>query len=98
MSGLTLFFIVVAFAAAGILKLWIQQRRERGNVSSIEGFRSSLERLSTPEPAEGICSSEPTPAERRVDIPRVVTRTDSDRPEGQLSPLTPERRDRKSTR
>ena len=92
MSGLTLFFIVVAVAAAGILKLWIQQRRERGNVSSIEGFRSSLERLSPPEAAEGIWSSEPAPEERRVDIPRVASRTGSDRPEGQLSPLTPERR------
>ena len=92
MSGLTLFFIVVAFAAAGILKLWIQQRRERGNVSSIDGFRTSLERLSTPESADGIWSPDPIVEERRADIPRTGARTGSARPESQSSPLTPERR------
>lgn len=92
LSGLTLFFIVVAFAAAGILKLWIQQRRERGNVSSIDGFRTSLERLSTPEPADGMWSPDPMAEERRVDIPRMGARTGPARPESQSSPLTPERR------
>ena len=92
MSGLTLFFIVVAFAAAGILKLWIQQRREKGNVSSIDGFRTSLEKLSTPEPADGIWSPDPIAEGRRVDIPRMGARTGPARPESQSSPLTPERR------
>jgi hypothetical protein len=41
--------IIVLVAAAGILKLWIIQRRERADAGAIDGFRDSLKRLSEPE-------------------------------------------------
>lgn len=40
--------IVVIVAGAGILRLWLQQRRQRVKVDDIVGFKSSLERLSEP--------------------------------------------------
>lgn len=39
--------IAVVVAAAGILRLWIVQRRTRSSLDTIEVFRTSLERIST---------------------------------------------------
>jgi hypothetical protein len=38
--------IMVVVAAAGIASLWVQQRREKAHLSSVDDFRSSLERIS----------------------------------------------------
>ncbi|HEU4480490.1 MAG TPA: hypothetical protein VFS18_01270 [Actinomycetota bacterium] len=38
--------IMVVAATAGIASLWVQQRRERAHLTSVDDFRSSLERIS----------------------------------------------------
>lgn len=38
--------IIVVAALFGITRLWLLQRRERAHLDSVEGFRSSLEKLS----------------------------------------------------
>jgi hypothetical protein len=45
--------IIVAIAAAGIGRLWWVQRRHTTSLSSVEGFRSSLERLAGQQPVSG---------------------------------------------
>jgi hypothetical protein len=42
--------IIVVIAAAGIGRLWLIQRRHTTSLSSVEGFRSSLERLAGQQP------------------------------------------------
>ena len=42
MVYLVIMFIV---AAAGITRLWIQQRRERAHLETVDGFRESLESI-----------------------------------------------------
>jgi hypothetical protein len=37
--------IVFVVAAAGIARLWIQQRRERAHLETVDGFRESLESI-----------------------------------------------------
>ncbi len=39
--------IMVAVAAAGITRLWLQQRRESARMNTVDGFRESLERISS---------------------------------------------------
>jgi hypothetical protein len=39
--------IFVLSACAGIGALWLYQRRQRMHLDSVDGFRSSLERIST---------------------------------------------------
>jgi hypothetical protein len=38
--------IMVVVAAAGITRLWLMQRRQRALLQTVDGFRSSLERIS----------------------------------------------------
>ena len=40
-------YLVIMFvvAAAGISRLWIQQRRERAHLETVDGFRESLESI-----------------------------------------------------
>ncbi|MDQ3916578.1 MAG: hypothetical protein M3323_14810 [Actinomycetota bacterium] len=41
-------YLVIMFlvAGTGLATLWIQQRRERAHLETVDGFRDSLERLS----------------------------------------------------
>ena len=41
-------YLVIMFlvAGTGLATLWVQQRRERAHLETVDGFRSSLERLS----------------------------------------------------
>lgn len=41
--------ILVVVAGGGIGSLWLYQRRQRSHLHSVNGFRSSLERISTYE-------------------------------------------------
>jgi hypothetical protein len=41
--------IFLAAACTGIAALWLHQRRQRMHLRSVDGFRSSLERISTHE-------------------------------------------------
>jgi hypothetical protein len=70
---------MVIVAAAGITRLWLQQRREHARLNTVDGFRESLERISA---SEG-------PAHRRGDRrpARIEGSYASPRP-----PLDPERR------
>jgi hypothetical protein len=42
-------YLVIMFlvAGTGLATLWVQQRRTRAHLETVDGFRSSLERLST---------------------------------------------------
>lgn len=42
--------ILVVVAAAGIFRLWLQQRRERSQLETIEGFNTALEKISPDTP------------------------------------------------
>ncbi len=44
MTYLVIFMVV---AGVGILSLWIHQRRQRSHLGSVDGFRKSLERISS---------------------------------------------------
>jgi len=39
--------IMFAVAAAGITRLWLQQRKERAHLETVDGFRESLESISS---------------------------------------------------
>ncbi|MGH2754829.1 MAG: hypothetical protein ACRDLB_10385 [Actinomycetota bacterium] len=47
MVYLVIMFIV---AAAGITRLWLQQRKERAHLETVDGFRESLESISATPP------------------------------------------------
>ena len=60
--------IMVLVAAVGIGSLWVQQRRQRAHLETVEGFRSKLEKISphsTPGPFRQ-ASVTRRPARRRV--------------------------------
>jgi hypothetical protein len=38
-------FIMVLVAAAGITRLWLQQRKDNTRMNSVDGFREGLERI-----------------------------------------------------
>lgn len=74
--------IFLLVAVAGIIALWWSQRRQRMHLRSVDGFRSSLERISTHHVAIPTASSN-----HRTEV---VTRPrDTRRPE----PLDPARRE-----
>ncbi|HEV3473291.1 MAG TPA: hypothetical protein VG408_08835 [Actinomycetota bacterium] len=76
---MTYLVIFIVVAGAGILALWIHQRRQRSHLGSVDGFRASLERISS--------SDIVVPAKQ-------VTRPTSVRPKGsRLEPLDPVRRE-----
>lgn len=55
---------MVAVAAAGITRLWLQQRRENARLNSVDGFRDSLQKISTPPTRRrrpGVRSQRPAP-------------------------------------
>jgi hypothetical protein len=39
--------IMVLVAGAGIARLWLQQRRENARMNSVDGFRDSLQKISS---------------------------------------------------
>ena len=45
---MTYLAIMFLLAGAGILRLWLQQRRERSHIDSVDGFRAGLEAISAP--------------------------------------------------
>lgn len=51
-------FIIVLVAAAGITRLWLQQRRERQTLSSVDSFWDGLEKISTPSEVWGELTDE----------------------------------------
>ena len=73
--------IFVIVAMAGICALWINQNRQRRHLHSVDGFRSSLERVSSHD------IEIPRPRPERRDVARAVRVRQ--RPE----PLDPARRE-----
>jgi hypothetical protein len=79
--------IMFLVAATGVAALWVQQRRERAHLGTVDGFRTSLERL----------SEAPRIGTRRRAVPgrsaagprRAVSQG---RPSGNRAPLDPARR------
>ncbi len=78
-------YLVIMFlvAAAGVASLWVQQRRQRAHLETVDGFRSSLERLSD-APVRGRRVRSDSPAPRRAAPAR--------RPVTRHAPLDPARR------
>ena len=63
-------FVMVALAAAGIARLWVQQRRQRARMFSVTEFRSGLEKMSESE-FVGKASTPRAPTRRRTgEIPQ----------------------------
>lgn len=62
--------ILVLAASVSIGRLWMVQRRQRAHLQTVDGFRSSLQRLSEP------ASLAPVRV-RATDGPRVAVRSDS---------------------
>jgi hypothetical protein len=54
MVYLVIFLLV---AAAGLLRLWIQHRRERSRLRDVDGIMSSLEKLASQEPLGPVAHS-----------------------------------------
>ncbi|MDP9224797.1 MAG: hypothetical protein M3P18_13290 [Actinomycetota bacterium] len=57
--------IMILVAAAGLGRLWLIQRRQASHLTTVEGFRASLERLSEPAPTP----PSHAPADRSSDAP-----------------------------
>jgi hypothetical protein len=76
--------IMVVIAIAGIGRLWLIQRRHATSLQTVEGFRSSLERLSANSEASFV-QSEPRP-------PRTPDQKDMPVYDPYREPLDPQRR------
>jgi hypothetical protein len=75
--------ILVLAASVSIGRLWMMQRRQRSHLQTVDGFRSSLQRLSEPatldpvrvRPAGGPQAAvRRNPAPRRIATPRMAHR------------------------
>ena len=75
--------ILVLAASVSIGRLWMVQRRQRAHLQTVDGFRSSLQRLSEPaslapvrvRPADGPqVAVRRDPAPRRLATPRMAHR------------------------
>ena len=61
--------ILLAVAGVGIGSLWVQQRRQRAHLETVEGFRQSLEKISpyaVPGPFRRAAESGRRPMSRRA--------------------------------
>lgn len=72
--------IMVVLAAAGITRLWLQQRREGARLDSVDGFREGLQALSAPD-------------KDRTQVRRPATRPQTSRVTRGAQPLDPARRE-----
>jgi hypothetical protein len=61
--------IMVVVAAAGIARLWLQQRRQQARLYSVTEFRTGLEKMSPPERSVRV---ERRPVPRRPAGPRKI--------------------------
>ena len=99
--------IIVAVAALGIGRLWLIQRRHATSLQTVDGFRSSLERLSGQQTLPGEAGPQTLPGEAGQQTlpgeagPRSTTRPEALSERGSservvsdpyLEPLDPERR------
>ncbi|HEX3325893.1 MAG TPA: hypothetical protein VHV50_02750 [Actinomycetota bacterium] len=78
--------IIVVIAGAGIGRLWWIQRRHATSLQTVDGFRSSLERLSA---QQGLSPDEPVAAPPTV---RSSALGDEPMSDPYLEPLDPARR------
>lgn len=59
--------IIVLVAAAGIARLWLLQRRQRQNLSTVDAFWDGLEKISTPTAGwNGLDPEDAAPTSRPV--------------------------------
>ena len=75
--------ILVLAASVSIGRLWMMQRRQRSHLQTVDGFRSSLQRLSEPATLAPVRALQPArrkmvvrrdPAPRRIATPRMAHR------------------------
>jgi hypothetical protein len=64
---MTYLVIMVLLAGAGIFRLWLQQRRERSHLDTVDGFKAGLEAISTPTPRPSRVT--PAPGRSRSERP-----------------------------
>ena len=80
-----MFYVVllVVLATAGIVRLWLQQRKERSHLQTVNGFRSSLQVIAA-GPSVRPAARDNRPVSRPVATPRTGKRP---------QPMDPARRD-----
>lgn len=74
---MTYLIILFLLAGAGILRLWLQQRRERSHKDSVDGFRAGLQAISTPTPQRSLRPANTSRAARPSVRPTSATKTGS---------------------
>ena len=62
--------IMVVVAAAGITRLWLLQRRQRAHLETVDGFRTSLERISEQTRARPPGARRAAPSRLHAGVPR----------------------------
>lgn len=83
--------IIVLIAAAAITRLWLQQRRERQSLSTVDSFWDGLEKISMP--VESWADLEPeTPAVTAAEKPAPPPRKRRPATSRARSEIDPERR------
>jgi hypothetical protein len=85
-------YLVIMFlvAGTGLASLWVQQRRERAHLGSVDGFKDSLERLSAAPTVRP--RRRPAPAARVT--PPTARRSPGRTPSAsRRAPMDPARRD-----
>ncbi len=84
--------ILVLAASLSIGRLWMLQRRQRSHLQTVDGFRSSLQRLS--EPANPTPAPARTPVRRRTEA-RVAAPRRNASPRRKATPRSAHRRPEK---
>lgn len=84
-------YLVIMFlvAATGLASLWMQQKRERAHLETVDGFKDSLERLSS---APLVRPRQRAASAHRAAAPRRRTAPPARKPGDRHTPLDPARR------
>ena len=84
-------YLVIMFlvAATGVASLWVQQKRERAHLETVDGFKDSLERLSA---APLVRSRQRTASAARKSAPARRHAPSGGHPRGRHAPMDPARR------
>jgi hypothetical protein len=84
--------IMVLVAGAGITRLWLMQRRQRAHLETVDGFRSSLQRISEQTRARPAGSRRSGPSRPHVSGPRPHAAVHRPRPVSRSGAIDPARR------
>ena len=94
-DGLPYLLIMLVVAVAGVIRLYLMHRRERSQVSTIDGFRSNLEGIgshTTPRRPVAMTRPEARPRAKRTTSAERAIRRNHPGQYRRHAPLDPERR------